>query len=242
MNEKNKVLSHNFISFLKLLMLNSPHTLCKTLMFSAFFLFCFYANDGSSQVGIGTTTPNSASILDIESTSKGFLYPRMSNTQMLAITSPANGLVIYNTDAGVLYVYNGNNWVSKENKVSKFVNTNSPVQLDNIQVRMPVSTAANSLQIATVSGTISMSGTQEILYRTSATATGGSAATFETYIRQSTSLTTTFINFVPNLDLGFHGSTQLLHIQDETNNRAYHIIFTVGGGYNNNFISIKRLN
>ncbi len=242
MNEKNKVLSHYFIPYSKLLMLNSQHTFCKTLVFGVCFLFCVSSIDGYSQVGIGTTTPNAASILDVESTSKGFLYPRMSNTQMLAITSPANGLVIFNTDAGALYFYNGSNWVSKENKVSKFVNTNSPVQLDNIQVRMPVATAANSLQIATVSGTISMSGTQEILYRTSATATGGSAATFETYIRQSTSLTTTFINFVPNLDLGFHGSTQLLHIQDETNNRAYHIIFTVGGGYNNNFISIKRLN
>jgi hypothetical protein len=93
-----------------------------------------------------------------------------------------------------------------------------------------------------VSGSITISGTQEILYRTAATATGGSAATYETYVRQSTTLTTTFINFYPNLDLGFHGSTQILNIQDNTNGRAYHIIFTVGGGYNNNFISIKRLN
>lgn len=166
----------------------------------------------------------------------------MTNLQMLAISSPATGLMVFNTDAGSLYVYNGTSWMSKENKISKFVNTNSPLQLDNIQVRMPVSTADNSLQIATVSNTISMSGTQEILYRTSATAVGGSAASFESYVRQSTTLTTTFINFWPGLDLGFHGSTQFLNIQDHTNGRAYYIIFTVGGGYLNNFISIKRLN
>jgi hypothetical protein len=194
-----------------------------------------------AQVGIGTTAPKSSSVLDVESTSKGFLYPRMTNTQMLAISSPANGLMVFNTDAGALYYYNGTSWLSKENTVSGFVNTSSPLQLDNIRVQMPVSTAANSIQIATVSGSISMSGTQEILYRTSATATGGSATIYETYIRQSTTLTTTFINFVPNLDLGFHGSTQFLNIQDETNSRAYYIIFAVGGGYNNNFISIKRL-
>ncbi len=194
-----------------------------------------------AQVGIGTTSPKSSSVLDVESTSKGFLYPRMTNTQMLAISSPANGLMVFNTDAGALYCYNGTSWLSKENTVSGFVNTSSPLQLDNIRVQMPVSSAANSIQIATVSGSISISGTQEILYRTSATATGGSSTFYETYIRQSTTLTTTFINFVPNLDLGFHGSTQFLNIQDETNSRAYYIIFAVGGGYNNNFISIKRL-
>lgn len=195
-----------------------------------------------AQIGIGTTSPNASSVLDVTSTSKGFLYSRMTNTQMLAITSPENGLVIYNTDAGSLYVYNGTSWMSKENKISKFVNTITPVQLDNIRVQMPAATSFNSIQLATVSGSITISGTQEILYRTAATATGGSAATYETYVRQSTTLTTTFINFYPNLDLGFHGSTQILNIQDNTNGRAYHIIFTVGGGYNNNFISIKRLN
>jgi len=200
------------------------------------------ANEVFSQIGIGTSTADAASVLDVTSTSKGVLYPRMTNTQMLAISSPANGLMVYNTDAGALYYYNGTSWLSKENKVSKFVNTASPVQLDNIRVQMPISTAANSVQLATVSGTISMSGTQEIIYVTSPTATGGSGANYYSYVRQSTSLTTTFINFWPGLDLGYHGSTQLLNIQDETNNKAYHIIFTVGGGYNNNFISIKRLN
>ncbi len=218
---------------------------CKSKIVKLCFIFGAFVCvpfDAISQVGIGTNSPNTSSILDVESTTKGFLYPRMTNTQMLAITSPANGLTVFNTDAAALYCYNGTSWLSKENKISKFVNTSDPVQLDNIRVQMPVSSGFNSLQIATVSGTINISGTQEIIYVNSPTSTGGSAAIYNTYIRQSTSLSTTFINFWPNLDLGYHGSTQLVNIQDETNNKAYYIIFTVGGGYNNNFISIKRLN
>lgn len=223
-------------------MLVKKHPILYRLIFMLIPLWGFGINVSCAQIGIGTSTADAASVLDVTSTSKGVLYPRMTNTQMLAISSPATGLMVFNTDAGAVYCYNGTSWLSKENKISKFVNTASPVQLDNIRVQMPISTAANSVQLATVSGTISMSGTQEIIYVTSPTATGGSFATYSSYVRQSTSLTTTFINFWPGLDLGYHGSTQLLNIQDETNNKAYHIIFTVGGGYNNNFISIKRLN
>jgi uncharacterized protein (TIGR02145 family) len=51
-------------------------------------------------------------MLEVESTSKGFLPPRMTKTQRDAITSPATGLVIYQTDnTQGYYYYNGTNWV-----------------------------------------------------------------------------------------------------------------------------------
>jgi hypothetical protein len=50
-----------------------------------------------SQVGIGTTTPHASAELDVTSTSKGFLLPRMTTVQRDLIGSPAAGLVIYNT-------------------------------------------------------------------------------------------------------------------------------------------------
>lgn len=53
-----------------------------------------------SQVGIGTNTPNSSSVLDVSATNKGFLPPRIVLTgtnDVSTITSPANGLMIYNT-------------------------------------------------------------------------------------------------------------------------------------------------
>lgn len=66
-----------------------------------------------SQVGINTTTPNPSSVLDIVSTNKGLLIPRVSltgNTDVTTIPNPANGLLVYNlVDAG------GTNLVKKDN-------------------------------------------------------------------------------------------------------------------------------
>jgi hypothetical protein len=61
-------------------------------------------------LGIGTTSPASTSILDITSTTKGILIPRMTLAQRDAITSPATGLQIYNTTSNVFQYYNGSSW------------------------------------------------------------------------------------------------------------------------------------
>ena len=64
-----------------------------------------------AQVGIGTTNPNTSAALDITSTTKGLLIPRMTKTQRDAISSPATGLMIYQTDGTVgFYYYNGSSW------------------------------------------------------------------------------------------------------------------------------------
>lgn len=66
-----------------------------------------------SQVGIGTTTPDASSALEIESTSQGLLIPRMTEAQRLAITAPATGLLVYETDTrpGFWY-FNGSIWIN----------------------------------------------------------------------------------------------------------------------------------
>ena len=53
-----------------------------------------------AQIGIGSDTPHSSSILDINPSSndKGLLVPRLTQSQRDAITSPANGLLIFQTD------------------------------------------------------------------------------------------------------------------------------------------------
>jgi hypothetical protein len=59
----------------------------------------------SGSVGVATASPNASALLDVSSTTKGFLPPRMTTTQRDAISSPAAGLVIYNTTDSKLQVY-----------------------------------------------------------------------------------------------------------------------------------------
>ena len=61
-------------------------------------------------VGIGTTAPNASALLDVSSTTKGVLLPRMSTTQINAISSPAEGLTVYNTVLSTLCFFNGVSW------------------------------------------------------------------------------------------------------------------------------------
>ena len=64
-----------------------------------------------AQVGINTNTPDASSALDIESTTGGILIPRLTETQRDAISSPATGLMIYQTDQTTgFYFYNGTQW------------------------------------------------------------------------------------------------------------------------------------
>jgi uncharacterized protein (TIGR02145 family) len=84
----------------------------KTKMF-ALVLFAFIGlSNLQAQVGIGTTTPDASSILDVESTTQGFLPPRLSKSEKIALSNPAEGLVIYNIDLKCLEVRGDNIWIS----------------------------------------------------------------------------------------------------------------------------------
>jgi hypothetical protein len=64
-----------------------------------------------AQVGVNNETPDVSAALDITSTTKGLLIPRMTETQRDAISSPAAGLMIYQTDGTVgFYYYKGSSW------------------------------------------------------------------------------------------------------------------------------------
>ena len=62
------------------------------------FLLIILCSKLHAQTGIGTTTPDTSAKLEIASTAKGLLIPRMTSVQRTAISNPANGLLVYQTD------------------------------------------------------------------------------------------------------------------------------------------------
>ena len=56
-------------------------------------------------LSIGVTTANASALLQVDSTTQGVLFPRMTTTQKNAISSPATGLVVFDTTLGKLCVY-----------------------------------------------------------------------------------------------------------------------------------------
>lgn len=87
--------------------------------FAGFFLFFFFlaflsAFSQNQNVGIGTLTPNASAMLDVVSpnNNKGVLIPRLTAVQRLAIPSPANGLLVYDTDSLCFFYYKVSVWTS----------------------------------------------------------------------------------------------------------------------------------
>ena len=84
-----------------------------------------FAN-ASAQSGIGTTTPDPSAKLDVSSTNKGFLPPRVtltSTTDIITIPNPATALLVYNTGNNVnlsagYYYWNGTAWTKIGNSGS----------------------------------------------------------------------------------------------------------------------------
>jgi len=66
----------------------------------------------NAQVGIGTNTPHTSSMLEVQATDKGILFPRMTSAQRTSIASPASGLYVYDTNTKSLWYYNGALWIN----------------------------------------------------------------------------------------------------------------------------------
>ena len=88
------------------------------MRFYFIFIMLFSGVIAQSQVGINTTDPDASSILDIYDTNKGVLIPSMTLTQRTAITSPANGLLVFQNDNTVgYYVYEAGSWQFLDNGI-----------------------------------------------------------------------------------------------------------------------------
>lgn len=98
-----------------------------------------------NNMGIGTTTPDASAVLDIQSTDKGLLIPRMTATQRAAIATPATGLLVYQTDATTgLYSYDGSAWKSLTSS-----GTNSTALLPNFSISHNLTASSTAITLYT---------------------------------------------------------------------------------------------
>lgn len=130
-------------------------------------LLSVYTLSSHAQIGINTNTPNSSAQLDVTSTDKGLLIPRMTATQRGSIASPATGLLVYQTDGTAGFYYNNGTpgtpaWVMLQTSTSvttqgnTFNGASQLVQL-NASAQLPALSGANltNLNASTISsGTV----------------------------------------------------------------------------------------
>lgn len=162
----------------------------KKLFFLGFTIISSYLFSQTGGVGIGTSSPDASAILDINSTNKGVLAPRISLTSITdatTIPSPATGLLVYNTGTAGLsfagYVFwNGSQWRGLDNS-SLTIGT-----IDNLVCN------GASLSPNTYTQNVVYSGTLNIPY------TGGNGGIYPSQVISSNGLTATLQS--GNLALG----------------------------------------
>lgn len=113
----------------------------------------------NAQIGIGTSTPNPSAILDLTSTTKGLLLPRISALEQLALVNPAIGLTIFNTTSGQIEtnvgtVLGGVLWNGPNNGITATAGTNS-TQLATTQFVMSNTNRYKSVSSSSEAVTVS---------------------------------------------------------------------------------------
>ena len=81
------------------------------------------------KIGDNPTTIDASSLLELESTGKGLLPPRMTTANRTAIGSPATGLVVFDTDKSAYYYYNGTRWVELTDNANGLRDTDADTKI-----------------------------------------------------------------------------------------------------------------
>lgn len=96
----------------------------------------FSLQAASQNIAFGTNTPHPSAMLDISSTTRGLLIPRMTAAERTAIANPAKGLLIFDSTANDLRFFSGSNWLEMQ------YNSNTRFGFD-LQQNLTISSAYN---------------------------------------------------------------------------------------------------
>jgi Head domain of trimeric autotransporter adhesin len=151
-------------------------------IYSLFGILFFAGNVFAQNVGIGTTTPNASALLELQSTNKGLLLPRVTDTN--AVPSPAKGLLIFANATNSAWFYDGAKWQEtvKDNLWTKYQDSIAITQKKYVGVNTDYSVYPTKQGIQ-ANGSLLMH--QEMLY------TKAAPTVAQTYTMNNTSTTIT---------------------------------------------------
>ena len=146
---------------------------------------CLISVSVFAQTGIGTTTPDASAKLEVNATNKGFLPPRVtltSGTDNSTISSPATGLLVYNTgnNAGLAagyYFWNGGTWAT----IATAGGSGSVAAEFGTQILGSAVAVNSATPVDVLSFTLPSAGTWEIIYYLRAQGAAGFAGEFGLY-------------------------------------------------------------
>lgn len=164
-------------------------------------LFLFISLKGHAQnVGIGTNTPDNSAILHLESTTMGFLPPRMTYAQRDAIVNPAQGLVVFITEDSTLQFWNGACWLKsfQESCNSCYFSVNPSAPIDTID-RTITDSCWVTLQITQTNGS-----PQNIIFNVASVLPNGMSVTLTPNPLMSTGQATITVHVTPFTPAGLH--------------------------------------
>ncbi|MDN3672939.1 hypothetical protein QWY99_07725 [Flavobacterium branchiarum] len=200
--------------------------------------FSSFAQENS--VGINTLTPNTGAALEIFSTSKGLLPPRLTTIQRDAINPKPAGLMVYNSDLNCLQYWNGTKWIGQcSNLGSGDFKDCSTGKLNGTYAEGEVMTALNTLTLTVMvtevgpwnvfsdvvngisfsgNGTFNVIGEQNVTLTATGTPTAGGDFTFK--LNLDTSVCTKSITFKSSLAPDLSASTTGLKLLYKSNNSS----------------------
>jgi len=204
---------------------------------------CLISAQLFAQTGIGTTTPNASAKLDVYSTNKGFLPPRVtltSATDAATIASPAEGLLVYNLGSVGLqagyYYWNGANWATIATATSA---GNGVTASDMVKIYDGVGNAA-TINVNGATFSVTTSGKYQIDFSASATC-GNCNLTVNFQVRDGANSNAIIASdrqtsYSNNVHAEYNGKVEV-NLQA---GRSYNVLVTtIGGGiYDNDYVRV----